>query len=157
MARRSFLRESNFEVPVDTLRDFHFARGAFETLSPPWEKAELVSEAHPIRDGARATIRIWIGPFSKIWIAEHELHDDGFTDRQIEGPFKSWEHRHIFTSTSEETSCLTDSIHYELPGGFLGDFFGNPFVERKLDRMFRYRHEITRKELKSPGETRSTQ
>lgn len=155
MPNRNFERSCDFAAPVEKLKDFHFASGAFEKLSPPWENAELVSEAHPMRDGARAEIRIGIGPFSKTWIAEHEMHADGFTDRQIEGPFRSWEHRHIFTSTGENSCRLTDSIRYELPGGFLGDFFGRPFVERKLDRMFRYRHEVTRKELERAGETES--
>lgn len=105
-------------------------------------------------DGARATIRIKLGPVSKLWIAEHEMHDDGFTDRQIEGPFKTWKHRHIFTAEGDKASRLTDSIQYELPGGFLGDL-GAPFVERKLVRMFRYRHEVTRKELARDNPTGS--
>ena len=148
---KSFQRSCEISAPVEALREFHFARGAFEKLSPPWENAELVSEAHPMCNGARATIRIRLGPFSKLWIAEHELHEDGFTDRQIDGPFKKWEHRHIFTATGETTSRLTDSIVYELPGGFVGNLFGAPFVERKLDRMFRYRHEATQRELAEQG------
>lgn len=147
MPVRNFQRSCEIAAPIEALREFHFAEGAFEKLSPPWENAEVVSEAHPMRDGARATIRIRFGPFSKLWIAEHEIIEDGFIDRQIEGPFKSWEHRHTFAATGEDSSRLTDSIRYEVPFGFLGDLFGNPIVERKLDRMFEYRHEATRREL----------
>ena len=147
MPVNTFFRSCEIPAYVGALRDFHFARGAFEKLSPPWEKAELVSEAHPMVDDARATIRIRIGPFTKLWIAEHEIHEDGFTDRQIEGPFKFWEHRHIFTEIGDDSSRLTDSISYALPGGFLGNLLGKQLVERKLDRMFRYRHKVTQREL----------
>lgn len=147
MPVREFQRICEVNAPVEALREFHFAPGAFEKLSPPWEKAEVVSEAYPMRDGAQAKIRIQLGPFSKLWIAEHEIIEDGFIDRQIEGPFKSWEHHHIFTATGENTSRLTDSIRYEVPFGLFGDLFGNPIVKRKLDRMFDYRHEVTKKEL----------
>ena len=74
MATKTFQRTCEISAPVEALRNFHFAPGAFEKLTPPWEKAELVSEVHPMQDGARATIRIRPGPFSKLWIAEHELH-----------------------------------------------------------------------------------
>jgi uncharacterized protein (TIGR01777 family) len=42
---------------------------------------------------------------------------------------------------------LEDAIEYRLPFGRLGDMLGHRFVERKLERVFRYRHRVTGADL----------
>lgn len=143
----TFTRTCEINAPVEALRDWHFRPGAFARLNPPWEKARVISPAEPLTNGARAIIEVGIGPLRKRWIAEHEITPTGFIDRQIEGPFAFWEHDHRFEPITPTTSLLTDSIRYRLPLGWLGRLFGNPFVERKLDRLFRYRHAVTAAEL----------
>jgi hypothetical protein len=48
---------------------------------------------------------------------------------------------------------LTDDIEYELPLGLLGRIFGGGLASRQLDRMFDYRHRVTRRacEEESPS------
>lgn len=138
-----FVRSSEMPAPVEALREWHLRPGAFARLTPPWERARVVESPEPLRDGARAVIEVGIGPFRKRWVALHELTDWGFVDRQAEGPFAKWEHRHRFEAIDGQRSRLTDEIVYRLPFGRTGRLFGAGLVARKLDRLFRYRHEAT--------------
>ena len=42
-------------------------------------------------------------------------------------------------------SWLVDHIEYELPLGVLGQISAGWFVKNKLQKMFDYRHEVTKK------------
>ena len=91
-----FTKSSDINAPVGALRDWHFRRGAFGRLNPPWEKARVISEPGPLVDGFRAVIEIQAGPIKQHWVADHEITGDGFIDRQASGPFAHWEHHHRF-------------------------------------------------------------
>ncbi|MDF1824947.1 MAG: TIGR01777 family oxidoreductase [Verrucomicrobiales bacterium] len=143
----TFHLTSTIAASAEELRAWHFRQGAFNRLNPPWEKAQVIESFRELEDGARAVIDVGSGPMKQRWIAEHELIESGFIDRQVSGPFASWEHRHLFEDLSENTSKLTDSIHYRLPMGVPGRLLGNPVVVPKLRRMFRYRHAVTKSDL----------
>lgn len=138
-----FIRQLDLPVPVEALRDWHFRPGAFECLTPPWERATVVEPLETITDGAKAVIEVGIGPLRCRWVAEHWLTPTGFVDRQIEGPFAFWEHDHRFEPLEEDKSRLTDTIRYRPPLGWIGRTIGAPFVARRLDRLFHYRHATT--------------
>jgi uncharacterized protein len=42
------------------------------------------------------------------------------------------------------SSVLEDAIEYELPFGAIGWLVGRPVVQRKLKRLFAFRHAVTR-------------
>lgn len=142
-----FTRSCDIAAPVTELRDWHFQPGAFQKLTPTWERARVIDGPPALCDGALITIEVRMGPLRLRWIAEHEVTPFGFVDRQIKGPFALWEHSHHFDRIDDARSRLTDSIRYRLPFGRLGSLFGKPFIEAKLDRLFRYRHEITARDL----------
>ncbi len=48
------------------------------------------------------------------------------------------------TPIDEDSCVLRDDIEYELPMGVLGRIFGKPIAERQLQRLFEYRHRVTR-------------
>ena len=56
---------------------------------------------------------------------------------------KSWLHRHQFSDENEQTR-LTDSIEYEIPGGWLSEILLGWWVNSRLKEMFRYRHQVTK-------------
>jgi len=151
MSDLHFTMSSNISAPVEALREWHFRPGAFGRLNPPWEKARVISEPGPLVDGFRAIIEIQAGPIKKRWIADHEITSDGFIDRQVSGPFAHWEHHHKFEAIDPQTSRLTDSISFRLPLGAPGRIFGEAFVRKKLERMFHYRHAVTRDDLARAG------
>ncbi len=137
---------------------WHERRGALPLLTPPWEKVNVVQEGEGVSDGARAVLKSRVGPFWIRWVAEHYGYEQGrqFCDRQLEGPFAKWEHRHVFAPAGEGTCRLTDSIDYELPGGALGRWLGAGMVEQRLERMFAYRHAVTQAALERPMQSRGT-
>lgn len=134
-------------VPVEELYDWHLRPGAFERLAPPWERAEVLGRTGPVADGAVVTLKVPVGPASVRWVSRHhDVHRPaGFVDEQLSGPFASWVHSHRM-ELAPGGSVLTDDIAYALPFGPLGAI-GGAGVRRKLDRVFAYRHRITRDDL----------
>ena len=62
-----------------------------------------------------------------------------FRDEQIKGPFSSWVHTHRFEPAGEG-SRLIDEVECSLPFEWLL----RPLVRRRLEKMFRFRHDTTR-------------
>lgn len=74
-----------------------------------------------------------------------------FTDVQLIGPYRSWEHQHTFEDTPEGT-LMRDAVTYELPFGLLGNTVHALIVRRQLEDIFSYRamrvDELSRDELR---------
>ena len=133
---------------------FHEAPDAFERLQPPWQETEIVRPPASLEVGTRVVLRVKVGPFWQKMVAEHVEYEPGrmFADRLVEGPFAKWLHRHIVTPRGEDECVLTDDIEYELPLGVLGRVFGGRFARKNLERLFEYRHQVTRDACEqSPG------
>ncbi|QYM80706.1 TIGR01777 family oxidoreductase [Horticoccus luteus] len=139
---------SRIARPANEVFAWHERPGAFERLQPPWERVELVRATGGIRDGAQVEVRTKIGPFSSTWLVEHRGYRAGreFRDVMLRGPFSAWEHVHLIEPDGEAACRLTDRITYRLPGGFAGEA-ADGMVRRRLERMFRHRHTITRTDL----------
>lgn len=154
----TFERSIHLPASIDDAFAWHEAEGALERLTPPWEPVEVESRTGGLADGARATLKLKIGPIGLRWLAEHCGYDppNKFEDRQISGPFAAWHHKHLFAARDESTSVLTDSIEYRVPLGPIGQFFGGWLVRSKLDRMFAYRQQITHDDLAFHGKLASS-
>jgi uncharacterized protein (TIGR01777 family) len=70
-----------------------------------------------------------------------------FHDRQVEGPFASWNHAHRMIPEGPDRCTLEDRIEYALPAGQAGDLVGGRAVRRLLERMFAHRHRVTADDL----------
>ena len=66
-----------------------------------------------------------------------------FEDTQLSGPYRKWEHTHMFASHDVGTT-ITDRVVYALPFGMLGRI-AHPLVARQLRRIFDYREEVIAK------------
>lgn len=140
-----FVHESVVRAPVARVFAFHEAPGALERLTPPWEKTRVVLRGQSLAPGTRVVIAVKIGPLWKEWEARHTRYEKDvlFEDVQVRGPFARWRHTHRFVPQGPETR-LIDEVDYALPLGPIGRLFGASLVKRKLERMFAYRHEVTR-------------
>lgn len=49
-----------------------------------------------------------------------------------------------------DSSVLEDAIEYELPFGAIGWLVGRFFVQRKLKRLFAFRHAVSRQAFERP-------
>lgn len=126
---------------------WHERSGAFERLMPPWINAEVLRRDDGILDGSRTEIRLRVGPVRIRWEAEHTACIPGvqFKDVQRSGPFAQWEHLHRFESDGAGGCLMIDEITYTLPRGV--HWLAARRVRRELDRLFAYRHSITRADL----------
>jgi uncharacterized protein (TIGR01777 family) len=144
----TFSRRLVVPVPVEQLFAWHERPGAFERLSPPWDRPRVLLAEGGIRDGARVRLSVQTGPVRTIWEIEHEGYVTGrqFCDVMRRGPFAAWRHVHAM-QPHPLGSELEDRIDYRLPGGALGALVGGRFTERTLARVFRYRHAVTAGDL----------
>ena len=152
--------QPSVELPfsAETVFNWHEQPHVFERLNPPWEVVKLLKTPQTLANGETGVFQIPMAPAllkrllpwpAMTWVAEHHSYEPGqqFADKQLSGPFATWNHIHRVETTGDQTSRLTDDIDYTLPLGLLGDLAGGEFIRHKLKRMFRYRHTITRNDL----------
>ena len=141
-----FVRESVIRAAPERVFAFHELPDALERLTPPWERARVVRAAPDLRVGAEAVVETRVlGVVPVKWVARHTAYDPPrmFEDVQVEGPFRSWRHRHL-VSPHAEGALLRDEVEYEPPLGLLGRLAAPALVEGRLRKLFDYRHEVTR-------------
>jgi ligand-binding SRPBCC domain-containing protein len=142
-----FAKESFIKASPEKVFAFHTLPDAIERLIPPWENAKIIQKADISKIGSQAVIEQKIfGLFPSRWIAGHTKYEPPclFEDVQISGPFKSWRHRHII-EPHEEGAVLKDEIEFEPPLWIFGKLAAPFAILPKLEKMFAYRHEVTRK------------
>lgn len=148
---RQFTWSSEFAVPARELFDWHRSEEAFERLIPPWEPVEMVDRTGGIEDeGSEVVLEISpVWPIQLQWVSRHQNYVDGeqFQDVQVRGPFAHWTHTHRVESVDADRSRLVDDIEYALPLRWISHPLVGWYVDRRLRRMFTYRHRVTREAL----------
>jgi ligand-binding SRPBCC domain-containing protein len=147
MGMMRFVKESRIAAPPEVVFAFYESPGAFQRLVPPWERVEVIEGGNSLKPGSRVVLSVPLGWFRVRWIAEHTEYERGrmFADRQLEGPLASWYHRHLFLDDGQGGTVLRDEVDYEPPVGIVGRLLAGNLLESKLQKMFDYRHEITRR------------
>jgi uncharacterized protein (TIGR01777 family) len=148
--------ERSVELPVHVAVAFawHARPGALQRMIPPFDPVKIIESTGSIRDGSRVTIRVPVlGPIKKTWVAEHFGYQENvqFCDRQVSGPFASFEHTHRFERLSDNTSKLTDHIEYRPPLGPLGAL-GEGMIRRKMEHAFAWRQRTLAEDLRRHAE-----
>ena len=141
-----FIKESLIKAAPERVFAFHELPDAFARLLPPWENAKIIQTADISKVGSRAIIEQKLfGIVPSRWVAEHTAYDPPrmFEDVQVSGPFASWRHRHVI-KPHELGALLRDEIEYAPPLGPLGGLVAPYLIEPKLQKMFDYRHQVTR-------------
>ena len=67
-----------------------------------------------------------------------------FMDRQLKGPYKTWEHTHTFMQQGDGV-LMKDSVKYKLPFGLIGEIAHVLLIKRKVENIFIYRKEVLKK------------
>jgi uncharacterized protein len=142
-------RTSTLPVSAEEAFAWHARPGAFERLTPPWERVEVVERTGGIEDGARTTMRVHTGPVPLRWVAVHRDYVQGrrFVDEQVEGPFSHWIHQHLFEPVGPAASRYTDRVEFAPPFGTLGAAAGMWLARPRVERMLAYRHPMLREDL----------
>ena len=141
-----FVKQSLIRASPERVFGFHEQPDVLTLLLPPWESARVIQSARISEVGTQAIVETRIlGPIKAKWIAEHTLYDPPhmFEDIQVKGPFRSWRHRHI-VEPAPEGAVLRDEIDCEPPLGFLGRLVAPALIQKRLQKLFDYRHDVTR-------------
>lgn len=141
-----FVKETVIKASPERVFAFHELPDAFDRLVPPWETATVVQKADISVLGSRAIIEQKIfGIVPSRWVAEHTAYDPPrmFEDVLVSGPFSSWRHKHI-VSPHEDGAILRDEIEFEPPMSFIGDLAAPIFIVPRIEKMFEYRHKVTK-------------
>ena len=142
-------RTSTLPASAEEAFAWHERPGAFERLTPPWERVEVVERTGGLEDGARATLRLHVGPVPLRWVAVHRDYVKGrqFVDEQAAGPFSHWIHQHLFEPVGPAASRYTDRIEFAPPFGTVGAAAGMWLARPRAERMVAYRHAMLREDL----------
>ena len=105
--------ERQFEVrsPQARVRELHAHAASLVALTPPFMPMRLDASPSVLQAGDSMSFRVWLGPFPIRWTAHIEqAGPGGFIDRQTDGPFAEWVHRHTFEPIASGTCRVVDSI-----------------------------------------------
>lgn len=136
------------DAPLEAVRAFHHDTDILKILTPPPIFAQI-HHFDPMADGAIAEFTLWFGPIPVRWKAVHSnVGPHGFTDTQVKGPLKSWQHTHRFTAVSPTVTQVHEHIEYDHHSGLRGLFSRLLFAKPGLYGLFTARKFITRFHVK---------
>lgn len=127
------------------LFNFHLNTQNITIISSPFpviEKIEMSS--NPLKTDSTVSLLLNFLIFRQNWIMKiSEVKPfEVVTDIQVKGPFKVWEHKHIFEETNVGVK-MTDNIIFSPPWGVIG-LLTLPLLYLQLYLMFSDRHRRTR-------------
>ena len=142
-----FVKETRIAASPEAVFQFHERPDALPLLIPPWEKVTVEVPPTSLAKGTQVILVNRMGPLKLRWVAEHTAYDPPrmFMDVQKSGPFHKWEHKHLVLADGASGAILRDEVTYELPMGILGRIFGGWFARSKIEKMFDYRHSVTKR------------
>jgi ligand-binding SRPBCC domain-containing protein len=144
-----YQRECRISASPEAVFRFHESREALDRLMPRWERMRVAESAGSLLPGSKVVLRGRLLGLPISWVAVHTEYEPPhlFADRQESGPFARWHHRHLILDDGSGGTVLRDEIDYELPLGALGRWLAGAVVHRKLERLFAYRHDVTRRSV----------
>jgi ligand-binding SRPBCC domain-containing protein len=143
-----FQYKFNTHASLSQVSDFHRRPGSLGAITPPPAILRLHRAPQELGEGDEMDFTIWLGPLPIPWMARiEEVTPEGFTDRQLRGPFKEWVHRHSFLQLDDQITQVQDHIEARLRPHLLWGLVGLG-MWLSLPLMFAYRARKTRNLLR---------
>ena len=141
-------KSSLIRCDIEELFSFHLDLKNLQAITPKDTKVSLVGEIFTPQEGDFLRLKTVKNFIPIDWeVLIHKVDKPNIlVDLAIKSPFAFWEHSHIFTQKEDGMCELKDVIRYKAPFGFIGVLF-DFFVSYELEKMFTYRHEVTKKIL----------
>lgn len=114
-----------------------------EKLTPHWVKLRILGKSTPqIEAGTQINYKLNIHGFPIKWRTEIKDWNPPhrFSDVQIKGPYKKWEHLHHFEDLANGT-LMTDRVCFRIPMGYMGNILLGSFIRKDVDKIFSYRNQ----------------
>jgi ligand-binding SRPBCC domain-containing protein len=147
--------EHGFTVraPVTQVAAFHAQSASMGRITPPPLIVRVQAAPECLGEGDEMVFTLWAGPLPLRWVARiEEVSPEGFTDRQVSGPFRSWRHRHRFVVAGPGNTAVVDEVEATLKRhAFWGPV--GALMWAGLPLLFAYRGWRTRQllETRRPG------
>lgn len=142
-----FTHEFTVAAAQDAVARFHRRRQSLVEITPPPIIVQIQSGPEVLSSGDEMRFTLWLGPFPIRWRAAIEaMSEAGFADRQLDGPFAHWVHRHTFIASGEGSTTVRDEIEYAYKRHLVWGVVGRLFVFG-LPVLFAYRAWRTRRFL----------
>ena len=136
-------RQVFIPAPVEDVFSFFSDAENLNGITPPWLNFKILTPL-PIRMEKNTLIdySLKLLGLSLTWKTEITVWEppDRFVDRQIKGPYRVWEHTHLFAKNGGATQ-MTDVVRYAVPGFVLSPLVHFLFVRPRLEKIFSFREE----------------
>jgi len=131
-------------APLAAVSAFHHDIRVLKKLTPPPIFVQI-HRYQPLGEGSEAEFTLWFGPIPVRWLAVHtNVSQQGFTDTQVKGPLRAWQHTHRFTSLGANKTQVSEHIEYEHHDGRNGLLTRLLFSRPSLYLLFTARQWLTR-------------
>ncbi|HVP21899.1 MAG TPA: hypothetical protein VMS73_08565 [Anaerolineaceae bacterium] len=98
-------------APLARVSDFHSKASSMPAITPPPLSVRIHHAPDVLGEGEGMDFSLGVGPISIRWVTRIErVSSTGFTDRQTQGPFAEWVHRHSFNALDNQTTEVVDEI-----------------------------------------------
>ncbi len=139
---RCYVLTCSAVLPCSREHVFAFFSDAFqlEQITPDWLHFRVLTPAPiELQKGSLIDYRIRLHGIPVGWQTEISSWNPpcSFTDRQVRGPYRLWEHLHTFEVVDGGTLAI-DKVLYRPTGGRLANWL---VVEKDLRRIFEYRRQ----------------
>ncbi len=103
------------KAPLAAVADFHSRSASMAAITPPPMIVRVHRALDRLGEGDEMDFTLWVGPVPLRWVAKiEEVSPEGFTDRQLAGPFGHWKHRHRFVHVSDQITEVVDEVQAEI-------------------------------------------
>jgi uncharacterized protein (TIGR01777 family) len=139
-----FRRCQFVDKPVEEVFEFFKEAKNLENITPKFLNFKVKEQSTPqIEEGTKFKYQLKLHglPISWTTIITEWSENSRFVDYQKTGPYQIWYHRHIFIPVKGGT-LMVDEVRFRLPFGFIGEFFGLPFVKKDVENIFNYRKKV---------------
>ena len=136
------------QLPREDVFAFFSDAANLERITPPeLHFSILTPQPIPMRVGTLIDYKLRLFGVPLRWRARISSWQPptGLVDEQVSGPYRFWEHTHLFYEDGGKT-IVEDVVRYVLPFWPLGEI-AHPVVRLQLERIFRFRRSAVQKHL----------
>ncbi len=99
------------QAAMDAVVAFHRRSSSMAAITPPPIAVRVHAAPVELGEGDEMDFTVGLGPLGVRWLARVEdVRPDGFTDRQVRGPFQRWVHVHRFVPRADGTVEIRDEV-----------------------------------------------
>jgi ligand-binding SRPBCC domain-containing protein len=128
-------------APLEDVFSFFSNAENLNLITPPWLYFKVLTPLPIVMEkNACIDYSIKLLGLRMTWSTEITVWQppDKFVDRQIKGPYRVWEHTHLFEEKGEGTQ-MEDVVQYAVPGFVLSPLIHFLFVRPRLEKIFTFR------------------